>query len=70
MNRPSMSTFMHHQDGGDALMLDGKGTIVKARDVQWIGVNSEHKSVYKAVLETSDSSTAKTVRTAAKGVSA
>lgn len=70
MNRPSMSTFMHHPNGGDALMVDEKGTIVKARDVQWIGVNSEHKSVYKAILETSETSIAKTKRNAAKGVSA
>ena len=32
-------------------MLNEKGTIVKARDVQWIGVNDQHKSVYSAVLE-------------------
>ena len=70
MNRPSMSTFMHHQNGGDALMVDWKGTIVKARDVQWIGVNSKHKSVYKAVLETEETSTSKTQRSAAKGLSA
>ena len=51
MTRPSMSTFMHSHDGGEALMLNEKGTIVKARDVQWIGVNDQHKSVYSAVLE-------------------
>lgn len=70
MRRPSMSTFMHHPDGGDGLVVDGKGTIVKARDVQWIGVNSKHKSVYSAVLDNNVQECSKEKCDTSKGVSA
>lgn len=56
MNRPNISTFMPHQDGREAWMLDANGTIVEARDIRWIGVNNKHKSVYSAILEANQAS--------------
>ena len=70
MRRPSMSTFMHHPDGGDGLMVDGRGTIVKTRDVQWIGVDSKHKSVYRAVLDNNGQECVKSENDTSRGVSA
>lgn len=69
MTRPSMSVFMHHSNVGEALMLNEKGTIVKTRDIQWIGVNDKHKSVYSAVLEDHKSACSDKAN-ATKGVSA